>query len=416
MKNMIKVPFAGRVYDHREIELLKQAADEFWLTSGHFVNEFENGLRKFIDPKARVMAVNSGSAANLIAFMTLTSHSLGERRIKRGDEVITVAAGFPTTISPIVNYGAVPVFVDITIPQYNIDVNYLEEAYNPLKTKAIMIAHTLGNPFNIQTVANFCHDKKLWLIEDCADALGSEYKYNKPDTEHVGTVGDLGTLSFYPAHMITTGEGGAVFTLKPELGKLVVKFRDWGRSCICPTGYDNTCGQRFTMEWGSLPYGYDHKYVYDELGYNCKMTEMQGAIGVAQLEKLKDFIQIRRKNWEILKYELIDLQDYFYLPESFPGSIPCWFGFMLTIRDSSIDRRELQRYLEKNGIQTRLLFAGNIVKQPCFANLRNGIDYKIIGELSNTDKVMKDGIWVGVYPGLNKEHMIYIGSKIKEFI
>ena len=411
----MKIPFAGRVYDQREITLLKQAADEFWLTHGHFVNEFENGLRRFIEPKCTVRTVNSGSAANMIAFMALTSYTLGERRIKRGDEVITIAAGFPTTVAPIVNYGAVPVFVDITIPQYNLDVSHLREAYNAEKTKAVMVAHTLGNPFDIETIKSFCEEKQLWLIEDCCDALGSEYRY-KNEVRHVGTVGDIATLSFYPAHMITTGEGGAVYTMNRSLDELVVKFRDWGRSCICMPGHDGTCGRRFSGDWGELPHGYDHKYVYDEMGYNCKMTEMQGAIGVAQLEKLPDFVKARRENWETLKYQVIDLNRHFHLPEAFPGSLPCWFGFLLTIANPKIKRVDLQKHLEQQGIKTRLLFAGNIVRQPCFTNLRRGIDYRVIGKLPNTDKVMNNGIWVGVYPGLGDGEMAYIANKVREFV
>ncbi len=406
----MKCNYAGRIYDEREKDLLKQAVEEFWLTSGHFVEEFEDGLSTFINKYSKVRMVNSGSSANLLAFMALTSHSLGECRIEPGDEVITLAATFPTTVAPIVQYGAIPVFIDITIPQYNVDISQLEEAYWA-KTKAVILPHTLGNPFNIIEVLDFCIDKELRLIEDCCDALGSTYK-----DIHVGTFGDIGTLSFYPAHMITTGEGGALFTRNPDLDQIIVSMRDWGRACVCPTGKDGICGKRFSGKWGDLPEGYDHKYVYSEFGYNLKPTEMQGAIGVAQLEKLPSFIEKRRRNWYLLYNSLKDLQDVFYLPESEKDSNPSWFSFLLTIKDKRINRTELQRYLESKEIQTRLLFAGNIIKQPCFSHLQEGKDYRIVGDLSNTDKVMNDGLMVGIYPGLDEEHVFYMVDKIKEFV
>lgn len=402
--------YAGRIYNQREIDLLKQSSEEFWLTSGHFVEEFESGLSSFINKYSKVRMVNSGSSANLLAFMALTSPSLGECRIRPGDEVITIAATFPTTVAPIVQYGAIPVFVDTTIPQCNVDISQLEEAYWA-KTKAVFLPHTLGNPFNIIEVLEFCTDRELFLIEDCCDAIGSLYR-----GMHVGTFGDIGTLSFYPAHHITTGEGGALFTRNPKLDKIIVSMRDWGRDCQCPTGKDGVCGKRFSGKWGDLPEGYDHKYVYSEFGYNLKPTEMQGAIGVAQLEKLPSFIEKRRSNWKLLRNSLEELQDIFYLPESQEDSKPSWFSFLLTIKDKRIDRTKLQRYLESKGIQTRLLFAGNIVKQPCFSHLQEDKDYRIVGDLSNTDKIMNDGLMVGVYPGLEDEHMIYIAKKIKEFV
>lgn len=408
-----RIPYASRVYDHEEMCNLVDSALEFWLTSGRYVNEFEAGLGKYLGVKYTAV-VNSGSSANLLAFMTLTSPLLRERRIRPGDEVITVAAGFPTTVSPIINYGAVPVFVDVTIPQYNIDVSKLEEALSD-RTKAVMIAHTLGNPFDLQSVKAFCDKHQLWLIEDNCDALGSTYELD--GVEHfTGTVGDMGTSSFYPPHHMTMGQGGAVYTNNPLLNKIMRSFRDWGRDCVCASGQDNFCGHRFDGQYGELPKGYDHKYVYSHFGLNLNITDMQAAVGCAQLEKLPEFVERRRHNFAVLSTELQDVQDKLILPEPCPKSSPSWFGFMLTCR-RGISRDSVVRYLEEHGIQTRMLFAGNLIKHPCFDEMRaSGTGYRVVGELTNTDRIMNDTFWVGVYPGMTDEKLMYMARIIKEAV
>lgn len=408
-----RIPYASRVYDHEEMCNLVDSALEFWLTSGRYVNEFEDGFGKYLGVRYTAV-VNSGSSANLLAFMTLTSPLLKERRIRQGDEVITVAAGFPTTVSPIINYGAVPVFVDVTIPQYNIDVSKLENALSD-RTKAVMIAHTLGNPFDLQSVKSFCDKHNLWLIEDNCDALGSTYELD--GVEHfTGTVGDMGTSSFYPPHHMTMGQGGAVYTNNPLLNKIMRSFRDWGRDCVCASGQDNFCGHRFDGQYGELPKGYDHKYVYSHFGLNLNITDMQAAVGCAQLKKLPEFVERRRHNFSVLSAELHDVQDKLILPEPCPKSNPSWFGFMLTCR-RGISRDSVVRYLEKHGIQTRMLFAGNLIKHPCFDEMRaSGTGYRVVGELTNTDMIMNDTFWVGVYPGMTDEKLMYIARIIKEAV
>ena len=398
-KNDDRIPYAGRVFDEKEMVNLVDSALEFWLTSGRYTERFEKQFGDYLGIPY-VSLVNSGSSANLLAFMALTSPLLKERQIKRGDEVITIAAGFPTTVTPILEYGAVPVFVDITIPQYNIDVAQLEEAYSD-KTKAVMLAHTLGNPFNLKAVKDFCNKYNLWLIEDNCDSLGAEYTLNgKP--YKTGTVGDIGTSSFYPPHHMTMGEGGAVYTSNPLLHKIIRSMRDWGRDCMCPSGRDNVCGHRFDHQYGQLPLGYDHKYVYSNFGYNLKSSDLQAAIGCAQLEKLPDFIQRRKKNWTMLKEKLSDIQDKIILPEATENSNPSWFGFLMCCK-TGLDRNKLVQGIEKEKVQTRMLFAGNIIKHPCFDHMRNERQgYRLIGELKNTDYVMNNGFWVGVYPGLTE--------------
>ena len=383
------------------------------MTSGRYVQEFEAGLSKYLGVKYTAV-VNSGSSANLLAFMTLTSPLLKERRIQPGDEVITVAAGFPTTVSPIINYGAVPVFVDVTIPQYNIDTAQLEEALSE-KTKAVMIAHTLGNPFDLQAVKDFCQKHNLWLIEDNCDALGSTYKLD--GVEHfTGTIGDMGTSSFYPPHHMTMGQGGAVYTNNPLLNKIMRSFRDWGRDCVCASGQDNFCGHRFDGQYGELPKGYDHKYVYSHFGLNLNITDMQAAVGCAQLKKFSDFVERRRYNFNLLHKELQDVQNKLILPEPCPKSNPSWFGFMVTCREG-IQRDKVIRYLENHGIQTRMLFAGNLIKHPCFDEMRKaGKGYRVIGDLANTDRIMNDTFWVGVYPGMTDEKLMYMAKIIKEAV
>ena len=410
-----KISYGGRVFNEEEIINLVDSALDFWLTEGKYCNEFRNGLCEFLGVRYCSLT-NSGSSANLLAFNALTSPKLGERRIKKGDEIITTALCFPTTISPIIQYGAIPVFVDIELPYYNIDCSYLEEALSD-KTKAVIIAHTLGNPFDVEKIKDFCERHSLWLIEDNCDALGSRYFY-KGDWRYTGTFGDISTLSFYPAHHITTGEGGALFTNDPILKRIIDSFRDWGRDCWCPPGKDNSCQRRFDWKLGELPYGYDHKYIYSHFGFNLRMTEMQAAIGCAQLKKLPSFIEQRKKNWHLLKESLKELSDYFILPEESPNSDPSWFGFALTIRDESkLSRNDLIRYLESNGIQTRLLFSGNIIRHPCFDEMRKEKKgFKVIGDLKNTDKVMRDTFWLGVYPGLNKDQLLFIAEKIKRFV
>ena len=408
-----RITYASRVYDHEEMCNLVDSALEFWLTSGRYVQEFEAGLSKYLGVKYTAV-VNSGSSANLLAFMTLTSPLLKERRIRPGDEVITVAAGFPTTVSPIINYGAVPVFVDVTIPQYNIDTAQLEEALSE-KTKAVMIAHTLGNPFDLQAVKDFCQKHNLWLIEDNCDALGSTYELD--GVEHfTGTIGDMGTSSFYPPHHMTMGQGGAVYTNNPLLNKIMHSFRDWGRDCVCASGQDNFCGHRFDGQYGELPKGYDHKYVYSHFGLNLNITDMQAAVGCAQLKKFPDFVERRRYNFNLLHKELQEVQDKLILPEPCPQSNPSWFGFMVTCREG-IKRDKVIRYLENHGIQTRMLFAGNLIKHPCFDEMRKaGKGYRVIGDLANTDRIMNDTFWVGVYPGMTDEKLMYMAKIIKEAV
>lgn len=400
-----RISYAGRVYDHEEIENLVDSALDFWLTAGRYTQEFEREFAKYLNVRYAAL-VNSGSSANLLAFMTLTSPLLGDRMIQRGDEVITVAAGFPTTVAPIVQYGAIPVFVDVAIPQYNIDATRLEEALSP-RTKAVMIAHTLGNPFDLHAVKTFCDQHDLWLIEDNCDALGAEYVINGV-VKQTGTIGDIGTSSFYPPHHMTMGEGGAVYTNDPKLARIIVSLRDWGRDCMCSPGQDNLCGHRFDRQYGELPLGYDHKYVYSHFGYNLKVTDMQAAVGVAQLKKLPAFVTRRRENFQKLRDGLQDLQERFVLPEACPNANPSWFGFTLTCKEG-IQRADVVRFIESHGIQTRMLFAGNLTKHPCFDHLRrSGKGYRIVGDLSNTDRIMRDTFWVGVYPGMTDGKIDYM--------
>lgn len=408
-----RISYASRVYDSEEMVNLVDSALEFWLTSGRYTAEFEKKFAELLNVKFCSL-VNSGSSANLCAFMALTSPLLKERKVNRGDEVITVAAGFPTTVAPIIQYGAVPVFVDVTIPQYNIDITKLEEAFTE-KTKAVMIAHTLGNPFDLKAVKEFCNKHKLWLIEDNCDALGSKYTIDGEE-KFTGTIGDIGTSSFYPPHHMTMGEGGAVYTNNPVLHKIIRSFRDWGRDCMCPSGVDNLCGHRFDRQYGELPLGYDHKYVYSHFGYNLKVTDMQAAVGVAQIKKVPSFTERRRHNFERLYKALIDLQDKFILPEACQNSKPSWFGFLLTCREG-VDRVKVVKYLEEHGVQTRNLFAGNLIKHPCFDEMRKtGQGYRVVGSLENTDRIMRDTFWVGVYPGMTDEKIDYMAKVIKEAV
>lgn len=413
--NSLKVNYAGRVYNEEELLNLVDASLEFWLTTGRYNKIFEDKLAKILDVKY-CYTCNSGSSANLLAFMALTSPLLKERRIKRGDEVITVAAGFPTTVAPIIQYGAIPVFVDITIPEYNIDVNMLERALSS-KTKAIMIAHTLGNPIDLTIIKEFCNKHNLWLIEDNCDALGSKY-FMDGQWKYTGTIGDIGTSSFYPPHHITMGEGGAVYTQNSLLAKIVLSLRDWGRDCSCPPGVDNKCGKRFNNQYGELPFGYDHKYVYSHFGYNLKITDMQAAVGCAQLDKLDNFIETRINNWSYLRRELEELSDVFILPEANKNSSPSWFGFLISLKETNnFERKEIVEYLEKHNIQTRMLFAGNLVKHPCFDQMREDISgYRQIGDLVNTNFVMNNSFWIGVYPGMTQEMLDYMISCIKKFV
>lgn len=406
-----RINYGGRKFDEHEMVNLIDSCLDFWLTAGKYCNQFEKKFGEILGVKY-VSVVNSGSSANLLAFMTLTAPELGERRIKRGDEVITVACGFPTTISPIIQYGAVPVFVDIDIPTYNIKVDMLEEALSG-KTKAVMIAHTLGNPFNLKAVKSFCEKHNLWLIEDNCDALGSEYTV-EGETKLTGTWGDIGTSSFYPPHHLTMGEGGAVYTNNALLHKLIRSYRDWGRECICQSGRDNMCGHRFTGQFGELPVGYDHKYVYSHFGFNLKITEMQAAIGCAQLDKLPSFTAIRRANFAYLREQLTDMQDYLILPEAEQNSNPSWFGFIITVKDG-VDRRALVQHIENHNVQTRALFAGNIIKHPCMDEFRGTDCYRVVGSLKNTDTVLEKTLWVGVYPGMTREKLDYMIKVIKSF-
>lgn len=406
-----RIPYASRVYDENEFVNLIDSSLEFWLTAGRYANKFEKEFSEYLGVKYCSL-VNSGSSANLLAFMTLTSPLLGDRQIKRGDEVITVAAGFPTTVAPIIQYGAVPVFVDLTIPQYNIDVAQLEDALSD-KTKAIMIAHTLGNPFDLEYISKFCKEHNLWLIEDNCDALGSTYKINGEE-KLTGTVGDIGTSSFYPPHHMTMGEGGAVYTDSALLNKIIKSFRDWGRDCQCSSGQDNLCGNRFTQKYGELPIGYDHKYVYSHFGYNLKATDLQAAIGCAQLEKFPSFVERRKYNFNRLKEGLSCLEEKLILPEAERNSDPSWFGFMITVKD--VDKSDLVQYLEDKGVQTRMLFAGNILKQPCFDEIRNDeTKYRVVGDLKTTDEIMNNTFWIGVYPGMTDDKLDYMIETIKSY-
>lgn len=410
-----RISYAGRVFDEQEITNLIDASLDFWLTTGKYADKFEREFSKFLGVR-HVLLTNSGSSANLLAFMALTSPSLGERRIKKGDEVITVAAGFPTTIAPAIQFGAVPVFIDVELPYYNIDCSMLAAALSD-KTKAVMIAHALGNPFDLQAVKDFCDKHGLWLIEDNCDALGAQYLYNG-QWKLTGTIGDIGTSSFYPPHHMTMGEGGAVYTNNGRLKRIVESFRDWGRDCWCPSGCDNTCQKRFGQQFGELPFGYDHKYVYSHFGYNLKVTDMQAAIGCAQLEKMPAFIEARVNNWNRLRRELNELSTYFILPEPTPNSIPSWFGFLLTVKEEAgFTRDQIVAHLEGAGIQTRMLFAGNLIKHPCFDEMRaEGTGYRVVGELNNTNRIMNQTFWIGVYPGLTSEMLDYMIAQIKGFV
>ena len=399
------IPPAGKVIGELELKYMVEASLDGWLTTGRFNTKFEAELAKYLGVK-HLITVNSGSSANLVAFSALTSPKLGERAIKPGDEVISVAAGFPTTINPILQQGAVPVFLDVEIPTYNIDVTKLEEAITP-KTKAVFIAHTLGNPFNLKAIREICDKYKLWLIEDCCDALGSKY-----DGKRVGTFGDIATVSFYPAHHITMGEGGAVFTNNDQLKIIAESFRDWGRDCYCNPGCDNTCGKRYCQQLGKLPFGYDHKYTYSHLGYNLKITDMQAACGLAQLARLDDFVQQRKSNFTYLKAKLHECSEFLILPEATENSEPSWFGFPITIKESAgFSRADLLNYLDDNKIGTRLLFAGNVTKQPYM----QGRTYRTVGELNNSDLIMNQTFWVGIYPGLTEEMLDYTAEVISQF-
>lgn len=409
-----RVSYASRVYDEKEMQSLTDAMLDFWLTTGRFSEQFEKEFAEWIGVKYAHL-VNSGSSANLIAFTVLTAPELGERQIKRGDEVITVACGFPTTVTPILQYGAVPVFVDVTVPQYNIDVTRLEDALST-KTKAVMIAHTLGNPFDLKSVKEFCEKHNLWLVEDNCDALGTQYSI-EGETKFTGTWGDIGTSSFYPPHHMTMGEGGCVYTNNSKLNRLILSFRDWGRDCICPSGKDDFCGHRYDGQFGQLPKGYDHKYVYSHFGYNLKVTDLQAAVGVEQLKKFPDFIKRRRHNWDRLYKALESVQDKIILPEAAENSCPSWFGFLISIRlETGIKRNDITRYIEEHNVQTRLLFSGNLIKHPCFDEIRDSDAYRVIGELNNTEYIMNNTFWVGVYPGMTDDMIDYMAQVIREAI
>jgi CDP-6-deoxy-D-xylo-4-hexulose-3-dehydrase len=410
-----RISYAGRIFDEAEMGNLIDSSLDFWLTTGRYAEQFEREFARYLGT-AHCSLTNSGSSANLLAFMALTSPKLGERRVLPGDEVITVAAAFPTTVAPIIQYGAVPVFVDVSLPTYNIDCTMLEEARSS-RTRAVMVAHTLGNPFDLAAVKAFCDKHDLWLVEDNCDALGSRYCLNG-QWRLTGTIGHLGTSSFYPPHHMTMGEGGAVYTDDTTLKRLVESFRDWGRDCWCPSGRDNTCGNRFTQQFGELPYGYDHKYVYSHFGYNLKVTDMQAAIGCAQLEKLPDFVTARRRHWQILRDGLEGLSDCLVLPEPTSGSEPSWFGFLLTVQETAgFPREQIVTHLERKGIQTRMLFAGNLTKHPCFDEMRrSGKGYRSVGDLSVTDRIMRDTFWVGVYPGMRVDMLEYMITTMREFV
>ena len=400
------IPPSGKLIGAEELQNMVDASLDGWLTTGRFNEQFEKSLAKFIGVK-HAITVNSGSSANLVAFSTLTSPKLGDRSIQKGDEVIGVAAGFPTTVNPIIQFGAIPVFVDVDPLTHNIDVSKIEAAISP-KTKAIMLAHSLGNPFNLEVVTAICKKHKLWLVEDCCDALGATYK-----GQMVGTFGDIGTLSFYPAHHITMGEGGAVFTNSLELKQIAESFRDWGRDCYCAPGKDNTCGKRFCWKLGNLPEGYDHKYTYSHLGYNLKITDMQAACALAQLEKAPAFIQARKDNFKFLKERLSSCEEFLQLPVVTEGSDPSWFGFPITVKEGSpVSRLDLTTYLDQSKIGTRLLFAGNLTRQPYMIDAQ----YRVSGELTNTDNVMNNTFWIGVQPALTKEMLEFVVNKIETFL
>ena len=400
------IPPSGKVLDENELIHMVDASLDGWLTTGRFNEEFEKKLANFLGVKY-LLTTNSGSSANLLAFSALTSDQLGDRAIKPGDEVITVAGGFPTTVNPMMHYGVTPVFVDLDLATHNIDVTQLENAYSP-KVKAIMIAHSLGNPFNLKAILDFCKKYNLWLIEDNCDALGSKY-----NGQLTGTFGDIGTLSFYPAHHITMGEGGAVFTQNAKLKKIIESFRDWGRDCYCQPGKDNTCGRRFNWQLGDLPQGYDHKYTYSHMGFNLKITDMQAACGLAQLDKLDSFIQARKDNFDYLKAKLQSCEEFIHLPEATENSDPSWFGFLITLKENAgVNRVDFLKYLDQNKIGTRLLFAGNLTKQPYMKNRQ----YRIVGNLDNTDYIMNNSFWIGVYPGLSKDMLNFMVNKIETFL
>ena len=409
-----RISYASRVYDEKEMLSLTDATLDFWLTTGRFSDEFEKNFAEWIGVRFANL-VNSGSSANLIAFMTLTSPLLGDRQIKRGDEVITVAAGFPTTVAPILQYGAVPVFVDVKLPEYNIDPSVLEAALSD-KTKAVMIAHTLGNPFDLKAVKEFCDKNNLWLVEDNCDALGTKYTIDGV-TKFSGTWGDIGTSSFYPPHHMTMGEGGCVYTDNPLLNKIAKSFRDWGRDCVCPSGRDNFCGHRFDGQYGELPAGYDHKYVYSHLGYNLKVTDMQAAVGVEQLKKFPTFIEKRKANWKYLRENLADLSDKLILPEATENSEPSWFGFLISVKpESGLSRNNVTKYIESKNVQTRLLFSGNLTLHPCFDSIRGTDAYRVVGSLDNTNFIMENSFWIGVYPGMTEEKLAYMCKVIHEAV
>ncbi len=409
-----RISYASRVFDEKEMQALTDATLDFWLTTGRFSDQFEKEFASWIGVKYAHL-VNSGSSANLIAFMALTAPELGERQILPGDEVITVACGFPTTVTPVLNYGAVPVFVDVTVPQYNIDVTKLEGALSK-KTKAVMIAHTLGNPFDLKTVKAFCDKHNLWLVEDNCDALGTKYTI-EGETKFSGTWGDIGTSSFYPPHHMTMGEGGCVYTDNSLLHRLILSYRDWGRDCICPSGRDNFCGHRFDGQHGELPAGYDHKYVYSHFGFNLKVTDMQAAVGCEQLKKFPGFIERRRHNWARLREALKAIEDKLILPEPAENSIPSWFGFLISVRpESGLDRNKITRYIEEHNVQTRLLFSGNLIKHPCFNQIRGTDKYRVSGDLTCTDFIMNNTFWIGVYPGMTDEMIDYMAQTIIEAV
>lgn len=409
-----RIPYASRVYDEKEMLSLTDAMLDFWLTTGRFSDMFEKNFKEWIGVRFAHL-VNSGSSANLLAFMTLTSPLLKERRVKRGDEVITVAAGFPTTVAPIIQYGAIPVFVDVKMPEYNIDADLLEAARSE-KTKAVMIAHTLGNPFDIKTVKAFCEKYNLWLVEDNCDALGSTYTIDGV-TKFTGTWGDIGTSSFYPPHHMTMGEGGCVYTDNPLLNKIILSMRDWGRDCICPSGQDNFCGHRFDGQFGLLPEGYDHKYVYSHFGFNLKVTDLQAAVGVEQLKKFPGFIARRKENWSKLRNMLSDLEEYLILPKAEEASDPSWFGFLISVKENAgFTRNDLTRFLEDKKIQTRLLFSGNLILHPCFDEIRDTDQYRVVGDLKNTDYIMNHTFWIGVYPGMTDAKLEAMSKAIHEGI
>lgn len=407
-----RIPYASRVFDSEEMTNLVDASLDFWLTSGKYTEKFEKTFGEYLGSKY-VSLVNSGSSANLLAFFALTADELGERAVRRGDEVITVAAGFPTTVAPIIQFGAVPVFIDVSLKTADVDISLLENAISA-KTKAVILAHTLGNPFDIKAVTEFCTKHNLWLIEDNCDSLGSEYSLNGKMSK-TGIFGDIGTSSFYPPHHMTMGEGGAVYTDNPLLHKIIRSMRDWGRDCVCPPGHDNCCNHRFDAQFGTLPLGYDHKYVYSHFGFNLKATDLQASIGCAQLLKLDDFTKRRRHNFDYLYKGLLSLSDKLYLPQKTEDSEPSWFGFLMVCKENT-DRNKTVTYLEKNNIQTRMLFAGNIIRHPCFDSLKEGLDYKVSGELSNTDYIMNNAFWIGVYPGMTDEKLDIMIQKIKEAV